>query len=155
MKIYDILTKWILKTYSMQEKYVQILYSSINNSKICSKLTKPIDWMGRIRTAYILCTHITLETTALRVKASLAKDRCFSRSPGVCFRVFLRFQEGFSNFWKIVIFHHVWVQKIVHEPNPLNGPYSAHILWKCMIFWPNESSRRILCRKNMYRFCTA
>ena len=38
-------------------------------------------------------------------------------------------------------------KKIVHGPNPLNGPYSAHILWKFMIFWPNEWSRRILCGK--------
>ena len=66
-KIYDILTKWILKTHSMWETCVQILYRSINNSKIDLKYTKPIDWMGRIRTAYLLCTRITLETTALRV----------------------------------------------------------------------------------------
>ena len=51
----------------MWEKCVQILYSSINNSKICPKLTKPLDSMGRIRTAYLLCTRITLEITALRV----------------------------------------------------------------------------------------
>ena len=38
-----------------------------NNSKIHPKLTKPIDRMGRIRTVYLLCTRITLETTALRV----------------------------------------------------------------------------------------
>ena len=38
-------------------------------------------------------------------------------------------------------------QKIVHALNPLTAPYSAPILWKLMIFWPNESSRRILCRK--------
>ena len=38
-----------------------------NNSKIYPKLTKPLDSMGRIRTAYLLCTRITLETTALRV----------------------------------------------------------------------------------------
>ena len=45
MKINDILTKWILKTYSMWEKCVQILYRSINNSKIYLKCTKTIDWM--------------------------------------------------------------------------------------------------------------
>ena len=33
MKIDNMLTKWILKTYSMYEKSVQIMYSSINNSK--------------------------------------------------------------------------------------------------------------------------
>ena len=38
-------------------------------------------------------------------------------------------------------------KQIVHEPNPLITPYSAHILWEFMICWPNESSRRILCRK--------
>ena len=48
-------------------KKVQILYSSINNSKIHPKLAKPTDRMGRIRTAYLLCTRITLETTALQV----------------------------------------------------------------------------------------
>ena len=67
MKINDILTKWIIKAYSMWEKYVQILYRSINNSKICPKCTKPPNSMGRIRTADLLCTHITLETAALRV----------------------------------------------------------------------------------------
>ena len=67
MKINDILTKWILKTCSMWEKCVQILYSSINKSKIHQKCTKPPNSMGRIRTAYLLCTRITLETTALRV----------------------------------------------------------------------------------------
>ena len=48
-------------------KCVQILYRSINNSKIHPKLTKPTDRMGQIQTAYILCTRITLETTALRI----------------------------------------------------------------------------------------
>ena len=48
-------------------KCVQIMYSSINNSKIYPKLTKPIDWMSWIQTAYRLFTRITLETTALRV----------------------------------------------------------------------------------------
>ena len=42
MKIYDILTKWIIKTYSMWEKCVQILYSSINNSKICQRTPRPL-----------------------------------------------------------------------------------------------------------------
>ena len=46
-------------------------------------------------------------------------------------------------------------KKIVHGPNPLNGPYSAPILWKIMICWPNESSRRIICWKNTYRSCRA
>ena len=45
----------------------KILYRSTNNSKICPKLPKPTDRMGRIWTAYLLCTRITLETTALRV----------------------------------------------------------------------------------------
>ena len=34
MKIYDVLTTWILKTYSMWEKYIQILYNAINNSNV-------------------------------------------------------------------------------------------------------------------------
>ena len=51
----------------MWEKCVQIMYSSINNSKIHPKLTKPPDRMGRIWTVYLLCARITLETTALRV----------------------------------------------------------------------------------------
>ena len=45
------------------------------------------------------------------IVASLAKDQCFSIGLGVCSRVFLRSQEGFSNLWKIIIFHHVWVKK--------------------------------------------
>ena len=38
-----------------------------HNSKIYPKCAKPIDQMGQIWTAYLLCTRITLETTALRV----------------------------------------------------------------------------------------
>ncbi len=49
MKINDILTKRILKTYSMWEKYVQILYRSINISKIHLKLSKPIDRIDGFR----------------------------------------------------------------------------------------------------------
>ena len=67
MKINDILTKWILKTCSMWEKCVQITYRSINNSKIYAKWAQATDSMGRIQAAYLLCTRITLETTALRV----------------------------------------------------------------------------------------
>ena len=47
-------------------KWVQILYSSTNISKTPLKYTKATNWMGWIRTAYLLCTRITLETTALR-----------------------------------------------------------------------------------------
>ena len=67
MNNYDILTKRILKTHSVKDKCVQILYSSIPNSKIHPKCTKPIDWMGWIQTACLLCIRITLEITALRV----------------------------------------------------------------------------------------
>ena len=49
------------------KKYVQIMYRSINKSKICPKWAQAIDSMGWIQTAYLLCTRITLETTALRV----------------------------------------------------------------------------------------
>ncbi len=156
MKINDMLTKWILKTYSMWEKCVQILYSSINNSKINQKLTKypnsrsDSDGISPLHPYY---SRDCRSTSHLR--ASLAKGRCFSRCPGVCFQWFLRFQEGFSNSWKIVFFITYGSKKISHEPNHLRVPYSAHILWKLMIFWPNKSSRRILCRKNVYRSCTA
>ena len=51
----------------MYETCVQILYGSINNSKICAKCVQAMDSMGRIWTAYLLCTRITLETTAIRV----------------------------------------------------------------------------------------
>ncbi len=37
------------------------------NSNIDPKYTKPIDRMGRIWTAYLLCIRITLETAAQRV----------------------------------------------------------------------------------------
>ena len=63
-------------------KYVQILHSSKNKSKIYQKLTKPIDWMGRIQTAYLLCTRITLETTALRVMCKMTSGWRSSR-PGL------------------------------------------------------------------------
>ncbi len=49
------------------KKYVQTLHSSINNQKINPKCTKPTDRMGQIWTVYLLCTRITLETTALRI----------------------------------------------------------------------------------------
>ncbi len=38
------------------------------------------------------------------MKASLAKDRCFSRGPGVCVRVVLGYQEVFQIQRKIIIF---------------------------------------------------
>ena len=54
-----------IPTDSVWEKYVQIMYRSMNNSKIHPKLAKPIDRMGRIRTVYLICTRITREATAL------------------------------------------------------------------------------------------
>ena len=44
-----------------------LLYSYRSTSQINPKRTKPTDWMGRIWTAYLRCTRITLGTTALRV----------------------------------------------------------------------------------------
>ena len=55
------------------EPCVQIMYSSINKSKICPKWAQATDSMGQIRTAYLLCTRITLETTALRVILDYSK----------------------------------------------------------------------------------
>ncbi len=187
MNINDILTKWILNMYSMQEKCVPVLYSSINNSKNHAKCTKPIDWTGQIRTVCLLCTRITLETTALRVKWAQAMDsmgrirtayllctritlettalrvtwKLRSRRSGVfpevqvCgFECFQGSKRVFRISRKSRFFTTYGSKKIVHEPNPLTAPYSAHILWKLMIFWPNESSKRVLCRKNVYRSCT-
>ena len=115
----------------MWEKCVQSLYSSINNSKIYPKLIKPIDRMGRIRTAYLLCTRITLETTALRVIWELRSRRTgvFQRSR--C--VFLRGSEvlgGFFKFLEIMIFHHVWVPNI--DP--------CHKIFKCTVLSTQWSS---------------
>ncbi len=56
--------------FYVRQKCVQILCSSINNPKIHLKCIKPIDRMGQIWTAYLLCTRITLETTDLRVMYS-------------------------------------------------------------------------------------
>ena len=81
MKIDDMVTKLILGMYSMYEKWVQIPYSSINNSKINSKYVKPIDSMGQIWTAYFLCTRITLETTALRIKFKNKKKNVHGPNP--------------------------------------------------------------------------
>ena len=157
MKHYDILTKWILKTYSMWEKYVQIMYRSINNAKIDLKCTTPPNSMGRIRTAYLLYTRITLETTALWFiwKRSSRRTGVFHGSRCVFSNV-SQVPRGFFKFVKNRDFSPCMGQKkIVHELTPLITPYSAHILWKLMIFWQNESSGRILCRKNVYRSCTA
>ena len=44
---------------------------SINNSKIYLKYTKTTDWMGQIRTVYLICTRITLEAAALRTIAPM------------------------------------------------------------------------------------
>ena len=43
------------------------------------KLTKPIDRMGRIRTVYLLCTRVTLGTTALRVMVF-----CYDKKKKTC-----------------------------------------------------------------------
>ena len=156
MKMYDILTKWILKTHSMWEKGIQIMYSSIhikNQSNMHQTYRFHGSASGGISPLRPYYSRDYRSTS--HMKASLAKDRCFSSGPGVCFRVFLRCQEGFSDLWKIMIFHHVWVKKIVHEPKPLPRQCSAHILWKLMKVEPNESSTRVLCGKNRYRFCTA
>ena len=56
-------------------KCVQILYCSTNNSKIHLKWAQATDSMGRIQTAYLLCTRITLETTALRVTYKILNQR--------------------------------------------------------------------------------
>ena len=63
----------------MYDKCVQIVYIIINNSKIHPKLIKPIDWMGRIQTAYLLGTRITLETTALRVHPAVTRLTVYRR----------------------------------------------------------------------------
>ncbi len=47
MKSNDILTKWILKTYYMWEKCVQIMYSSINNPKNLYKVAQTRVGFGR------------------------------------------------------------------------------------------------------------
>ncbi len=136
MKINDILTKWMLKTYSMWEKCVQIMYSSINKSKICIKWAQATDSMGRIRTAYFLCTRITLETTALRVAWSFAREGpVFFPDVQVCgFECFSDYRGFFQIHEKSWFFTTYGSKKIAHEPNPLTAPYSAHILWKLMIF---------------------
>ena len=112
MKINDILIKWILKTYSMWEKYVQIRYSSINNSKIHPKLVKPPDRMSDLDGLSPLHPYYSRDyRSTSHMRAKLAKDWWFSRSTRVCFRMCLRSQGGVSNSWKIMIFHHVWVKK--------------------------------------------
>ena len=126
------------------------MYSSINNSKIYPKLTKPIDRMGQIQTAYLLCTRITLETTALRVTWKLRSRRTgvFPEVQVCVFECFWCCRRVFQICEKSCFFTTSGSKQIVHEPNPLFTPYSAHMLWKIMIFWPTESSRRILCGKN-------
>ncbi len=76
--------------------------------KICTNLHRSIksDGMSPLHPYYSRDYRSTSH-----IKASLAKDRCFSRGLGMWFQVFLRSQEWFSNSWKIMMFHHVWVQK--------------------------------------------
>ena len=134
MKINNIWTKWIVKTYSMWEKYLHILYHSINKSKIYPKCTKPPNSIGRIRTAYLLCIRNTLETAALRIIWS------FSREGPMCVpEVQICAAEWVSDPRRVFQIHKKsWMfttdgsKKKVHASNPLNGPYSAHILWKLM-----------------------
>ena len=88
--------------------------------------------------------------------ANLAKVRCFSRSPGVCFRMFLRSQEGFSNLWKIMIFHHVWVQK----NRPWAKPFDCSVLSSYFVKIYDILTKWILktysmWEKNKCRLCTA
>ncbi len=59
-----------LRRILCRKNYVQVLYSLTNNSKIHPKLTNPPNRMGRIWTVYLLCTRVTLETTALQVKSA-------------------------------------------------------------------------------------
>ncbi len=134
MKINDILTKWILKTYSMWEKCVQIMYSSINTSKIHPKCAKPTDWMGRIRTASPLHPYYS------RDYRSTSHIKLRSRRTGVVPEVQVCVFECVSGPRRIFQIHEKsWFfttsgsKKIVHAPNPLGGPYSAHILWTFMI----------------------
>ena len=129
------LTTWILRTCSMWEKCVQILYSLINNLKIYPKLIKPIDRMDRIWTAYLLGTRITLETTALRVTWSEAREGpVFFQKSKCMFSGVSEVPRGFLKFMKNSDFSPRLGPKIVHESNPLITPYAAHILWTFMTF---------------------
>ena len=66
---------WYLNQLQAQDAlYGEMLYRSINNSKIFSTCTKLPNFMGRIQTAYVLCTRITLETTELRVIWSCVRE---------------------------------------------------------------------------------
>ena len=147
---------WILKTHYMKETYVQMLCRSINNSKVSLTCINSPNSMGRIQTAYFLCTHITLETSDIRVIWSfVCEGPVFFPEIQVCgFAWFSCLKRILQIYEKIVIVHHIWVQQIVHGPNPLNGPDSAHILWNLwmLINWiPKTHSMaetyvQMLCR---------
>ena len=87
------------------------------------------------------------------MRASLAKDRCFSRGPGVCFRVFLRSREDFSNSWKIMMFHHVWVQKNRPWAKPFDHTVLGSYFMKINDILTKLIPRCILCGNNTYRSC--
>ena len=85
--------------------------------------------MGRIQTAYLLCTRITQETTALRVTLSFAREgRVVFQKSRYVFLMISEVPRGFFRFVKHRNFSPRLGQKNTHGPNPLTAPYSAHIL---------------------------
>ncbi len=81
--------------------------------------------MGRIRTVYLLCTGMLYELYESEAREG---PEFFQRSRCVFPSVF-EVPGGFFKFMKNRGFEPGLGQKqIVHEPNPLTTPYSAHTL---------------------------
>ena len=101
--------------------HVGKMYSSLNNSKIYPQLTKPLDSMGWIRAAYLLCARITLETTALRGTWSEAREGpVFFQRSGYVFSNVSQAPGGFFKFMKN------------HDFSPRMGPnksFMRQTLW--------------------------
>ena len=81
-------------------KYVQILYSSINNSKICPKLTKPTDWMGSGGISPLHPYYSRDYRSTSHIKAKLAKVRCFFQRYRCVFSTGSQVPGGFFKFMK-------------------------------------------------------
>ena len=61
----------------------------------------------------------------------------------MCFRVFLRFHEGFSNSWKIIMFHHVMGQKKTSMSQNLCLGSTRLIFYENSIYFNQTNPRNV------------
>ena len=142
------------RVFQLYEKLVIVHHVWVQHqSSMCQTLwtastcIKPPNSRGQIQTACLLCTHITSETTDLRVIWSFAREGpVFSEVQVRVFEWFSGPRVVFKFMKKSWLFTTYGFKTNVYVPNTLNGPYSPHISWKFMIFEPTAGPRRIIWR---------